>query len=159
MTILEERADKVLERFSISLLEIFRDLESVKEKVATQVAELNLDEAFGGTLLSVQEALEGLNSVLQKVDPTLIGALENLQKKTMGGVEGLKERAVAAQMRQHEVSLRQIDRVSSVVFPNANLQEREINILYFLNKYGMEFLRWLYGETQIDLFKHQIIKL
>jgi bacillithiol biosynthesis cysteine-adding enzyme BshC len=159
VTILEERADKVLERFSISLLEIFRDLESVKEKVATQVAELNLDEAFGGTLLSVQEALEGLNSVLQKVDPTLIGALENLQKKTMGGVEGLKERAVAAQMRQHEVSLRQIDRVSSVVFPNANLQEREINILYFLNKYGMEFLRWLYGETQIDLFKHQIIKL
>jgi bacillithiol biosynthesis cysteine-adding enzyme BshC len=159
VTILEERADKVMERFAISLIEIFRDLELVKEKVANQVAELNLDEAFGGTIVSVQEALEALNGVLQKVDPTLIGALENVQKKAVGGVEGLKERAVAAQMRQHEVSLRQIDRVSSVVFPNSNLQEREINVIYFLNKYGMEFLRWLYGEVKIDLFKHQIIRL
>jgi uncharacterized protein YllA (UPF0747 family) len=39
------------------------------------------------------------------------------------------------------------------------LQEREINVLYFLNKYGMEFLRWLYGEVKIDLFKHQVIRL
>ena len=149
----------MLERFSINLLEIFRDLDLVKEKVANQIAELNLNEAFGGTTVSVQEALEGLNSVLQKVDPTLIGALENVQKKTLGGIEGLKERAVAAQLRQHEVSLRQIDRISSILFPKSNLQEREINVLYFLNKYGMEFLRWLYGEVKIDYFKHQVIKL
>jgi len=158
-TILEDRADKVLERFSINLLEILRDLDLVKEKVANQIAELNLNEAFGGTTVSVQEALEGLNSVLQKVDPTLIGALENVQKKTLGGIEGLKERAVAAQLRQHEVSLRQFDRISSILFPKSNLQEREINVLYFLNKYGMEFLRWLYGEVKIDYFKHQVIKL
>jgi uncharacterized protein YllA (UPF0747 family) len=74
-------------------------------------------------------------------------------------IEGLKERAVAAQKRQHEVSLRQIEKVANLVFPQSNFQERELNVVYFLNKYGLEFLRWLYGELKIDLFKHQVIRL
>ena len=158
-TIIEEKADKVLERFSISLLDIYRDVEIVKEKVAADVSDLNLDEVFGGTFLSIQETFEAIASVLQKIDPTLNGALENVSRKTIVNVEGLKERAVAAQKRQHEVSLRQIDKVSNLVFPRANFQERELNVIYFLNKYGLEFLRWLYGELSIDLFKHQVIRL
>ncbi len=158
-TIIEEKADRVLERFSVSVLDLFRDVEMVREKVAADVSEVNLEEVFGGTSLSMHEALEGISSVLQRIDPTLLGALENVSKKTAANLDGLKERAVAAQMRQHEVSLRQIDKVTNLVFPQSNFQERELNVLYFLNKYGLEFLRWLYGELKIDYFKHQMIKL
>jgi bacillithiol biosynthesis cysteine-adding enzyme BshC len=158
-TILEEKADKVLERFSISLMDIFGDVEIVKERVAAEVSDLNLDEVFGGTFLSVQETFEAIAPVLQRIDPTLNGALENVSRKTIMNIEGLKERTVAAQKRQNEVSLRQIDKVSNLIYPQANFQERELNVVYFLNKYGLEFLRWLYGEVKIDLFKHQVIRL
>lgn len=158
-TIVEEKADKVLERFSISLVDIYRDVEIVKEKVAAEVSDLNLDEVFGGTFLSIQEAFEAIGPVLQRIDPTLNGALENVSRKTTVNIEGLKERAVTAQKRQHEVSLRQIDKVSNLIYPQSNFQERELNVIYFLNKYGLEFLRWLYGELKIDLYKHQIIRL
>ncbi len=158
-TIVEEKSDKILERFSISFLDIVQNLDAVKEKVASQVAELDLNEAFGGTLVPVQEALEGLTPVLQKIDPTLVGALENVTKKTISNLEGLKQRAVAAQIRQHEVSVKQVYRLAILLYPNSNFQERELNVLYFLNKYGMEFLRWLYGELKIDCFRHQVIKL
>jgi uncharacterized protein YllA (UPF0747 family) len=149
----------VLERFSISLVDIYRDVEIVKERVAAEASDLNLDEVFGGTFLSIQEAFEAIAPVLQRIDPTLNGALENVSRKTTVNIEGLKERAVAAQKRQHEVSLRQIDKVSNLIFPQANFQERELNVIYFLNKYGLEFLRWLYGELKIDLYKHQVIRL
>jgi bacillithiol biosynthesis cysteine-adding enzyme BshC len=158
-TIMEEKAEKVLERFSVSLLDLLTDVERVKEKVAGQVAQLNLDEVFGGTFLTVQESLEAMKSALRDIDPTLVGALENVSKKTVANIEGLKEKTVAAQKRQHEVSLRQIDKAASIVFPQSSFQERELNVVYFLNKYGMEFLRWLYGELKIDLFKHQVIRL
>ena len=151
-TIMEEKADKVL-------LDLLTDVEKVKEKVAGQVADLNLDEVFGGTFLTVQESLEGIKQALRDIDPTLVGALENVSTKTLANIEGLKEKAIAAQKRQHEVSLRQIDKAASIVFPQSSFQERELNIVYFLNKYGMEFLRWLYGELKIDLFKHQVIRL
>ncbi len=158
-TIIEEKSEKVLERFSVSVLDLFKDVEYVKEKVASEVSEVNLEEVFGGTSFSVNEALEGITPILQRIDPTLIGALENVTKKTAANLEGLKERAVAAQKRQHEVSLRQIDKVTNLVYPQSNFQERELNVLYFLNKYGLEFLRWLYGELKIDAFRHQLIKL
>lgn len=71
----------------------------------------------------------------------------------------MREKAVAARKRQHEVSLRQLEKTANHIFPNGNFQERELNVLHFLNKYGMEFLRWLYGEINIEIFRHQIIKL
>jgi bacillithiol biosynthesis cysteine-adding enzyme BshC len=158
-TIMEEKAEKVFERYSVSFLDLLRDVEMVKEKVAGQVAKLNLDEVFGGTFLTLQESLEAIKPKMQEIDPTLVGALENVSKKTIANIEQLKEKAIAAQKRQHEVSLRQIDKAGSIVFPQSSFQERELNIVYFLNKYGMEFLRWLYGELKIDLFKHQVIRL
>jgi bacillithiol biosynthesis cysteine-adding enzyme BshC len=159
ITIVEEKVEKVLERFSLSLLDLFQDLELVKSRVAGQMAQLNVDEIFGSTLLSLQELLEHLKEPLGTIDPTLVGALENSSKKVVSHIEGLKEKAIGAQKRQHEVVLRQIDKAANLVFPHSHFQERELNVLYFLNKYGMEFLRWLYDELKIDAFKHQIVKL
>jgi bacillithiol biosynthesis cysteine-adding enzyme BshC len=159
VTIVEEKVEKVLERFSLSLLDLFQDLELVKSRVAGQMAQLKIDEVFGITLRSLDELLEGLKEPLGSVDPTLIGALENAQKKIASHIDGLKEKAIAAQKRQHEVALRQIDKAANLVFPHSHFQERQLNVLYFLNKYGMEFLRWLFDELKIDAFKHQIIKL
>ena len=48
---------------------------------------------------------------------------------------------------------------SLFLFPRSNFQERELNIVYFLNKYGLEFVKWLYGEFSIEKFKHQVIQL
>jgi uncharacterized protein YllA (UPF0747 family) len=76
-----------------------------------------------------------------------------------GALNNLKEKTLAAQVRQHEISLRQLDKVSISLFPHSNLQEREMNIIYFLNKYGLELLRWLRSELVLDKFMHQIIPL
>ncbi|HAL56501.1 MAG TPA: hypothetical protein DCP63_08505 [Bacteroidetes bacterium] len=158
-TIIEEKVERVFDRFSLNLLDFFRDVEIVKERVAARISDISIDELFGGTLSTLQETLDRMKPSLESIDPTLIGALENVSRKTLSGVEGLKEKVVAAQLRQHEVSLRQIDKSSNHVFPSGNFQERELNVLFFLNKYGLEFVRWLSGELAIDIFKHQIIRL
>jgi uncharacterized protein YllA (UPF0747 family) len=85
--------------------------------------------------------------------------MENTLTRMQAALNTLKEKTIAAQKRQHEISLRQLDRVSINLFPHSNLQEREINLIYYLNKYGLEFLRWLRGELVIDKFMHQIINI
>jgi bacillithiol biosynthesis cysteine-adding enzyme BshC len=159
ITIIEEKVEKVLNRFDLQPIEFFRDVEIVKQKVAGLVSEIHLDEVFGGTRASLVETLEGMQVPLEKIDPTLIGALDNTKKKIAGLIDGLMEKAIAAQKRQHEVSLRQIDKTAHHIYPNGDFQERQLNVLHFLNKYGMEFLRWLYSEVSIETFKHQLIKL
>ncbi|MBI3787651.1 MAG: bacillithiol biosynthesis cysteine-adding enzyme BshC [Ignavibacteriales bacterium] len=159
ITIIEEKVEKVLNRYSLPLTEFFNDAEMIKEKVAAQISDVNVEELFGGTLASLRETLDAMQPAFQNIDPTLLGALDNANKKIISSIESLKEKTIAAQKRQHEVALRQIDKTANHVFPLANFQERELNVLYFLNKYGLEFLRWLYGELSVDTFKHQVINL
>ncbi len=48
----------------------------MKEKVASQAGELNLDEVFGGTFLSLQESLDAMKPALADIDPTIRGCVE-----------------------------------------------------------------------------------
>ncbi len=77
----------------------------------------------------------------------------------MNNVSELKSKAEKAQQKKYEVTLRQIDRAAVHLFPNSNLQEREINFIYFANKYGEDFLKKIFDELQINKFEHQVIKL
>ena len=43
--------------------------------------------------------------------------------------------------------------------PNSNLQEREINFIYYFNKYGEGILKNIFDELEIDKFEHQIIDI
>jgi bacillithiol biosynthesis cysteine-adding enzyme BshC len=159
ITILEEKVEKVLSRFALDVPDLFRDVELLKQQIAEDVSDVKVDELFDQTLRSIEASLGGMKEGIQSIDPTLMGALENAKGRIQGSMNVLREKTAAAQQRKHEVSLRQIDKASLHFFPHGNLQERELNILYFLNKYGLEFVRWLYGEMAIDKFKHQVIRM
>lgn len=158
-TIVEEKVEKVLERFQLQVIDFFQDVELIKKRVAESLSETNLDELFGGTNVTIQEALGRLKRELEKIDPTLGGSVETALKKIAYQLDSLKQRTVAAQTRRHETLLRQIEKASLHLYPQSGFQERTLNVLYFLNKYGLEFLRWLKTELTINAFKHQIIKL
>ncbi len=131
----------------------------MKQRVAEHSSSVKIEELFGGTGGSITETLESLRAGLMKIDPTLAGALDTAKSKIDFQLETLRQKTVAAQKRQNEVTIRQVEKAANHVFPGSNFQERELNILHFLNKYGLEFLRWLRGELVIDKFKHQIIRL
>ncbi len=159
VTIVEEKVDKVLERFKLQVSDFFQDVELTKRKVAESLGETNIEELFGGTSVAIHETLQHLKPELEMIDPTLLGSLDNTVKKIAYQIDALKERTVTAEARRSEVFLRQIDKAALHLYPEDTFQERSLNVLYFLNKYGLEFLRWLKSELVIDKFKHQVIKL
>jgi len=85
--------------------------------------------------------------------------MEHTLSRMQTSLQVLKDKTIAAQKRQHDITLRQLDKISINLYPHSKLQERELNLIYYLNKYGLEFLRWLRDELVIDKFMHQIIKM
>jgi bacillithiol biosynthesis cysteine-adding enzyme BshC len=158
-TIVEEKVQRVLERFRLDVSSFFKDTELLKQSVAGTLSTVNLDELFGGTNISLDETWTSLSKGLQQIDQTLGGTVNTAREKTLAHLSALKQKAAAAQARNHEVVLRQIDKAALHLHPGSHYQERELNVLHFLNKYGLEFLRWLRSELVIDKFKHQIIPL
>ncbi|MCI0707746.1 MAG: bacillithiol biosynthesis cysteine-adding enzyme BshC [Ignavibacteriae bacterium] len=159
ITIVEEKVEKVLTRFHIELTDVLRDTELIKQRIADEISDVKVDELFANTFQAIENSLGSMKEGIQTIDPTLLGALDNAKSKMRGALDGLKEKSIAAQKRRHEVSLRQVDKAALFVYPGGNFQERTLNGVYFLNKYGLEFVKWLYGEMSIEKFKHQVISL
>lgn len=159
LTIIEEKIEKIFTRFSLQPLDFFGNIEFLKQQVAEQISDLKAEEFFETAEHSTKESLDELKPAIQAIDPTLLPAVDHTLEKIHSHLNILKEKTIAAQKRQHEVSLRQIDKAAMNLFPSSDFQERQVNILYFLNKYGLEFVRWLSKEIQIDKPKHQLLQI
>jgi bacillithiol synthase len=158
-TFLEERVERAMEKYGLGLSEFFEDAEKVTSKVAERISEVKADVLFGSASSSFHDALNELKFGLKEIDPTLLGALEGVKSKIDGNLTVLKEKTVAAQKRRHETAMRQIEKAIAGLLPNGVLQEREINVIYYMNKYGPDLVKWLVGEVDIAGFKHQILSL
>ncbi len=157
-TILEGNVANSLEKYSVSINDIFIDIEKVKKKIINSVEESSVDDMFEEISNQIEASFDQLKEKLIDLDKTIADSSNRYRDKILSNINELKSKAEKAQQKKYEVTLRQIDRAAVHLFPNSNLQEREINFVYFANKYGDEFLKRVFEELQINKFEHQIIK-
>ena len=156
---IEERLRRALERYELDVIDFFGDIGKVTERVVQHISEVKLDLIFGTSLEHIHDSLNELKFGLKEVDPTLIGALDNAKGKIDTTIDVLREKAVAAQKRRNETAVRQIEKAANGLLPSAGLQERELSILYLLNKYGPDVMNWTLERLDIAGYKHQVLTL
>ncbi len=158
-TIVEERQMKILDKFQLGLSEVLEQPDKISKKVIGMMEEVKLEELFGETTNHILDAVNELKFGLNYIDPTLMGPLESTREKIESLIRILREKTAEAQQRKHEIALRQIQKVLNSLLPNGIFQERALNAVYFLNKYGPEFPELMKGKLHIGQFQHQIIYL
>ena len=158
-TIVEQRISNVLEKFHLSIEDFFRGKDDVVQRISQQLSAINIEEVFQGAEKEITNQLEQLREALQPIDATLVPAMENARNKMLFQLHSMKERATAATQKKHQTALLQIEKAFHSFLPNDNWQERELNIIYFLNKYGMDFLTMLKTELSPFIFHHQLIEM
>ncbi len=159
VTLLEEKLEAIMEKFELHLSSFFGNVETILRSVSEQISEIKVDELFEKADRQIKDSLNELRFGINAIDPTLLGALDTTSSKIGFQLQVLKEKTVNAQKKRNEVALRQVEKVVNNLVPFGSLQEREINVIYFMNKYGLDFVKWLTQEVRIDLFKHQVIRL
>ena len=157
-TILESTIENILEKNSVQINDLFIDVENVKKKIINSVAESSIDAMFDGLTKQVETAFDQLKEKLIDLDKTIADASNRYRDKIFSSINELKSKAEKAQQKKYEVTLRQIDKAAINLFPNSNLQERELNFVYYVNKYGNEFIKKIFDELQINKFEHQILE-
>ena len=158
-TILEEKIKNILEKYQIGIAELWSDIDPLLIRIAEQVSEVKVDGLFEQLQSRIKEAVAESRFGIQQIDPTLSGTIDSTLARFESQLAVLKEKTQAAQQRRQDITLKQIQRAATHVFPGSNFQEREFNVVYYLNKYGPDFVKWLRGEMVIDRFQHQIIEL
>lgn len=159
VTLIEKNINSIIEKYEINLTELFGEPEKVKNKVIESISKTSVDEIFSVATNQIKTAIEQLKKKLFDFDKTIGDGSTKYEQKIFHDLEQLKNKTVDAQKRKYETTIRQIDKVINTIYPNLNLQEREINFIYFANKYGVEFINSIYDELTINKFDHQIISL
>jgi bacillithiol synthase len=159
MTIIENKIQKILAKYNLQINDFFTKYEQVLRKVSEEVSSIKLDQIFNSIENDVNKTFDDLQNDTLKIDTTLISVIENSKGKIQHTYSILKEKLVEAQKRNNKTALDQIEKTILHVFPKNNLQERELNIIYFLNKYNMSVMNRIYEELDIELFNHQLMDL
>lgn len=158
-TILEKNISSTLDKYDLAINDIFLGFEELKEKVIANLSENNIEKVFQESDNDIELLFDKIKENLFAVDKTLVDVSGKTKEKILSLLSELKSKAIKAQENKYETTIRQLTRVSNLLYPNGNLQEREFNFSYFYNKYGMEFIQKLYDDISVSEFEHQIIQL
>ena len=159
MTIVERRTWRTLERYGLSLSDLFEGLDSVLARVVEEHLGSETAQTFNRTEESINRELNELQEQLKSVDPTLAEALETGRRKINYQLEGLRSRFHRAQMSRDRAAHRQLERAVAALYPNKTLQERHINITSLLARHGSYITNWIYDAINLGSSDHQIVYL
>ena len=159
VTLLEKNLRSTLEKYDLKIPDIFIDPNKLKNKIINNLSDKNLDEIFGESKSQLDTTFKQLKEKLSEIDKTMGDASIKYKEKVLSYIDELNSKAVDAQKKRYDITLRQIDKLSSNLYPNMNLQERELSYFQFAVKYGPDTMKKIYNDLIINKFEHQIINL
>lgn len=158
-TVIEPKIQGLLERYALTLTDLFEGEEALREKIAARILPVELQKAFDRAGATLDSSLTAVREALIKLDKTLAEAADNASSKMQHQLETLRGRAARAELRQSELAARHAQQLSVALFPNKTLQERETAAIYYIARHGTDFLRDVYTNLHPDCHDHQIISL
>lgn len=162
MTILEERFEKLLDKFQISTEELLEKGKELVTKLLSSQQEQILSASFTKANEELDKELEALREIVSAADATLDSALTSVKGKILTILKDFEGKSLAAERKKQSGTKQQFEKAFNVLLPEGKLQERELSLLYFLNKYGMDFwtiLKERLKKNPAATDEHHVIKV
>jgi len=158
-TIVEPKTQALLEKSRVAVTDVFQPVEALRELIGARRLPPNLEASFDQATVAVERSMKAVAECLAGLDRTLLESAENAESKMHYQITNLRARASRAELRQSEVIGRHADALVNSLYPEKALQERKFAGIYFLAKYGKEWMDGLLETVHPDCLNHQIIEL
>ncbi len=158
-TLLEPKIQRLLARYELAVPEVFANADHLPELLGSRTLPPDVSSRFEAAKAELQRCMGAVEESLEKLDRTLVDAARNAQSKMEYQLESLRGRAARAELRRSDEISRHAAELLTAIYPDKNLQEREVGAAYFLGRYGTQLLLRLYDAIQPDCLEHQVIPL
>jgi uncharacterized protein YllA (UPF0747 family) len=159
-TILDAKAEKLLQKYGLCIENLWAGPQELRRKMESVSVPEALSQNFDRDKTEMESTLAELGAQIEKLDPTLAGAVATARNKIGFQLEKLRRKTGRAldqksgRLAEHEQFL------ESLLYPNKSLQSRELCFLPFLARWGMEGLSELQKLSGSDtLGEHRIVRL
>jgi bacillithiol biosynthesis cysteine-adding enzyme BshC len=158
-TLVESRQAKLLDRYGLKLPDLFAGPERLMETVGEKVLPKQLMKNFDTAAHHLDQDLQAIREELEKLDRTLLDAAENAVSKIHHQLNSLREKAARAETRKSGELQHHAAELSILLYPNKELQEREIGAAYFLLRHGTRLVEELKKYLNVGCPDHHVLRL
>lgn len=156
-TIVEQSVGRVLTKFGLSVPDLWRDPAGLGGDASKKPVPGSLVGALRLLRDRIERDFESLEREAVDLDAALRPSVALARGKIVRQLAFLEKRAGQAAARRDETAVRQLRKAAACLFPNGQLQERALNIVPFLIKYGFDFMETLGRGLVIDEPGHQAL--
>lgn len=150
VTVVEPRIRHVLDRFSFQPGDLARPL----HEITTEIVHGDLPDTITAPLERLRETLEhefgGLAGAAAEIDPTLRAWVMGRRNRALSDVARTERKVTAHLKKRRGDQIRQLRRASLNLYPDGAPQERVLNALPYLSRYGPALLRDIAGGMHVD---------
>lgn len=159
-TILDAKAEKLLKRYGLTVEDVWRGSQELRQEMETASVPRALGANFERTRKENARALEKLKKQIVRLDPTLAGAVETARRKIEFQLEKLKRKAGKAEALKAGLMMGNQEYLESLLYPHKALQSRELCFLPFLASWGPGGLKELQKLARSGkLSEHKILRI
>jgi len=156
-TLIEARLASWMRKYGLRLRDVLQPREDFLAALAKRTIPADMKDDFDRSREQLERLLAPLLHALKKLDPTIEAAGEVAARKMRHQLQRLESRAARAHLRREQVLDRHASMLSSLLFPEKELQERRLAGIYFLAKFGTELIDRLVEDYRPECHDHQVI--
>lgn len=159
-TLMESGIDRIFEKLPFDVSDYNERIEDLESRFIEQSDSPDIEFIFDGWKSEVDEVSEARIEKIKNIDTTLEGSSEKAKAAFFTELDKLKGKVYRSVKDQEKTQLNRIRKIKSNLFPNGNLQEREVAFIYFMNKYGLDIWDQLLNKLESEEpNSHKVIRL
>jgi len=159
LTVVENRFAKIIDEYHIEFEEVTGDIELVINRILAESFPDDIEIKFHKLRSDIRERYEEFSSDTLKFDNTLESYSNQIYGKIDFNLKAFEAKVFASHKKKSKDTRDKIYRLWHTIYPNRNFQERSINIFYFLSRYGINFINFLYEQIDCEQQAHQLLDL
>ncbi len=156
-TLLDARADKLLNRYGLTVLDALHGAAALEQRIAGTLIPAELQQTFDAGQGQIEAASGAILRQLASFDPTLEAAWALSREKMRYQLGKIRDKTGRESLRRAERARADAAHLLNLIFPEKTLQERLYSVLPFLARHGLDLIGRLHGAIRFDCPDHQVL--
>lgn len=158
-SVVEAKHARTLEKYGLGLTDLFAGEAAVLPRIIDEFVDKDTANLFAEVEENIGTELDRLAQALSRIDPTLASNLATRRRKVAYHLAALRKKYHSRRAETDETINRRMKALFTSLMPNGWLQERSVNVVSLLDRFGDGFVDWIYESIDLDDKGHRVIYL
>lgn len=136
VTLKEPAIHRIMKELPVEMHEYSKRIEDLESLFIERSGRYDIEGYFDSWLDSIDKITDEKKPFIEEIDPTLVASADKAGQIFSNELDNLKTKVYRSIKKTEGIQLNRIRRVKENLFPGGNLQERQLALIYYMNKYG-----------------------